>query len=303
MKILVLSRNQLYKRNWGRELFKLDLEKYHKVFFRGKGYKNTNSYYIPDILKQIEKPDLIFSSVFSYASMFTGYELINDIPKVHYEVDYCEPKDLYGGTIKVQNPFYFKSKYDIIFSVTKRSTQDMKNNQVAKKVFWLPFSVSTDKYYNMNLEKEYELMAVFLIKNSLYPNRETLQKMIQKLPYKTFTEPIKHQEYIKKINQSKIFITSNNIYSSLNMKYTEVLSCGTFLLANLPEDLDDVGLKNGEHLVIYNDFDDLKKKIDYYLRNEKEREEIAKNGMNFVRKNHSNEVRIKEMTEIIQKEL
>ena len=87
------------------------------------------------------------------------------------------------------------------------------------------------------------------------------------------------------------------------MKFTEVLSCGTFLLANKPEDFDDVGLKDGEHLVIYNDFKDLKDKINYYLKHDNEREEIAKNGMNFVRKNHSNAKRIQEMTEIIQKEI
>ena len=44
-------------------------------------------------------------------------------------------------------------------------------------------------------------------------------------------------------------------------------------------------------------------KIKYYLKHDKEREEISRNGMNFVREHHSNEVRIKEMTEIIEREL
>ena len=104
-----------------------------------------------------------------------------------------------------------------------------------------------------------------------------------------------------KINQSKIFVTGNNLYNSLNMKFTEVMSCGTLLLANKPEDLDDVGFKNGEHLVIYNSLKDLKNKIKYYLKNEKEREGIAQNGMKLVREKHSNEVRIQEITEIIKK--
>ena len=65
--------------------------------------------------------------------------------------------------------------------------------------------------------------------------------------------------------------------------------------------LGDVGFKNGEHLVIYNSLKDLKNKIKYYLKNEKEREGIAQNGMKLVREKHSNEVRIQEMTEIIKK--
>jgi hypothetical protein len=287
----------------GRELFKLDLSKFHDVVYYGRGYTTKNYITnVPQILQDYKERDLIFTSVFTYASMFSGYEKVR-IKKVHYEVDYCEPFKTYQGTSVKQKPFYYQSKYNLIFSVSKRSTQDMKNHNIAPKIFWLPFSVSTDKYYNMNIEKEFDLMAVFLIKNSLYPNRAIIQQTIRDLPYKSFIQSVIHEEYIKKINQSKIFITSNNIYSSLNMKYTEVLSCGTLLFADKPEDLDDVGLKDGEHLIIYTDINDLKNKIQYYLHNDKEREEIAKNGMEFVRKNHSNEVRIKEMTEIIQKEL
>ena len=98
-------------------------------------------------------------------------------------------------------------------------------------------------------------------------------------------------------------MTDNGTYNCLNMKFTEVLSCGTLLLSNKPEDFDDVGFKEGEHLVIYKDLNDMQDKINYYLKHDNEREEIAKNGMEFVRKNHSNDVRIKEMTDIIQKEL
>ena len=303
MKILLLSRNQLFKRNWGRELFKLDLSKYNDVIYYGKGYKKSSSFYLPEILKQVDKPDIIFSSVFAYASMFSGYEKINNIPKIHWEVDYVLPKGTYCGTIHVQDPFYHKANFDLMFGVTKRMVMDMKNNKVAKKVFWLPFSVCTDKYKNLNLEKEIDVMSVFLVKDYLYPRRTYLQEFVKILPYKTFTNYVIHEEYIKKINQSKIFITSNNLYASLNMKYTEIMSCGTLLFADRPEDLDDIGFKDGEHLIIYKNWKDLKSKLKYYLRNDKEREEIAKNGMKLVREKHSNETRIKEMMEIIQKEV
>jgi spore maturation protein CgeB len=154
----------------------------------------------------------------------------------------------------------------------------------------------------MGLQKIYDVMSVFTFREGLYPNRRYLQQVIENFPYH-YTKPVVHDKYIKKINESKIFVTSNNIYSSLNMKYTEILSCGCLLLADLPEDLNDIGLKDGEHLIIYNGIKDLKSKIKYYLRNDKEREEIARNGMNLVREKHSNKVRIKEMIEIIKKEV
>ncbi len=305
MKILLLSRNQLYKRNWGRELFKIDLSKFHDVRYYGRSYPNSPSKNIPQILKEVSKPDIIFTHVMFYASYFNGYELTS-IPKVHLEVDYVLPKDTYPGTVYAQNPFYKKSKYNLVFGVTKRMVMDMKNQKIAPKIFWLPFSVSTDKYKNLNLEKTIDVMSVFLVKDYLYPNRRYLQEFVhslKKLKVNIFTNYVIHDEYIKKINQSKIFITSNNLYNSLNMKYTEVLSCGTLLFANRPEDLGDIGLKDGEHLIIYNGWKDLKSKIRYYLSHDREREEIANNGMKLVREKHSNDIRIKEMTEIIQKEI
>ena len=153
MKFLILSKNQIKKRNWGRELFKLDIKKFHDVEFWGYGYENSKIFSVPMILKQVDKPDIIFTSVYAYASMFTEFELVNKIPKIHLEVDYTIPEKSYCGTIHVQNPFYYKSNFDLIFGVTKRMVSDMKNNKISKKIFWLPFSVSIEKYKNLNLEK------------------------------------------------------------------------------------------------------------------------------------------------------
>lgn len=306
MDILVLSRNQIYKRNWGRELFKLDLSKDHNVTYYGQGYSKTPPLKnITEILKEVPKPDIIFTYIMTYSKTFEGYELIKDIPKVHYEVDYFPPQlgKTNGGNIDYQNPFFFKSKYNLIFAPTKSMVCDMQTNKIAPKIFWLPFSVCVDKYKKLGLEKTIDIMATFTMKPHWYPDREILHQVINSLGVKTFTENVIHDEYIKKINESKIFVTNNGIFKCLNMKFTEVLACGTLLFADRPEDLDDLGLKDGEHLIIYNGWKNLKSKIRYYLSHESEREQIAENGMKFVRENHSNDVRIKEMTDIIQKEL
>jgi hypothetical protein len=304
MKILILSRNQIKKRNWGRELFKLDIAKQHNVTFYGPGYtkgiphkaKNINIQNIYD-----NSFDIAFSFVFTYASQFTGYDKIKK-PKIHWEVDYVMPFKTSAGSIHVQNPFYKSVNYDLIFAPSKKMVQYMIDNKISKRIRYLPFSVCTDVYKNLNKEKIIDVMVVYSTVDYLYPDRKNIQSYINHLPYKTFTNSVTHQEYIDKINQSKIFVTKNNLYNFLNMKYTEVLACGTFLLADRPDDLNDVGLKDGQHLILYKDKNDLKDKIDYFLKHELEREEIAKNGMEYVRKYHSNYVRINEMTEIIKKE-
>jgi spore maturation protein CgeB len=64
--------------------------------------------------------------------------------------------------------------------------------------------------------------------------------------------------------------------------------------------MDELGFKDGRHLVLYKGMKDLEDKIRYFLKNEKEREEIAKNGMNFTRKNHNNTLRVQQFLKIIK---
>jgi spore maturation protein CgeB len=87
------------------------------------------------------------------------------------------------------------------------------------------------------------------------------------------------------------------------MKYTEAMACGAMVLADEPEDFTKQRFKQGEHLILYNDLDDMKRKLLYYLKHNKERNAIAASGMKFVRKNHSCAMRVREFTKIVKKEL
>jgi spore maturation protein CgeB len=111
-----------------------------------------------------------------------------------------------------------------------------------------------------------------------------------------------NQKYIQAINQTKIFIISTNCFDSPNMKFTEFTSCGSFVLSDKPSDMAELGFEDMKHMVIYKDINDLQDKIKYYLTHEKEREKIAKEGMDFTRKHHNNTFRVKQMFKAINKE-
>ena len=64
----------------------------------------------------------------------------------------------------------------------------------------------------------------------------------------------------------------------------KILAAGGFLLTDDWEGRELTGLVDGEHLVIYNDVLDLQEKIVYYLKNEKLRNKISKQGNNKVKK-------------------
>ena len=56
-----------------------------------------------------------------------------------------------------------------------------------------------------------------------------------------------------------------------------ILGCGTFCLTHRYKDMN-LEFEDGKHLCAFDNINDLCAKIDYYLRNEHERREIAKNG-------------------------
>jgi spore maturation protein CgeB len=57
---------------------------------------------------------------------------------------------------------------------------------------------------------------------------------------------------------------------------------------------------DGEHLRTWNTFDQLIQLIDYYLANEAERKQIAKQGEQFVRENYTFDNMIKNLIEIYE---
>lgn len=110
---------------------------------------------------------------------------------------------------------------------------------------------------------------------------------------KTATEmPIIFHE--SKINLN---MTAKSIRSGLSQRVFDVLACEGFLITNYQEELPDYFVI-GEDLESYSSFDDLMGKCEYYLGHEKDRHEIAHNGLEKVRKYHTYDTRIEQMLEI-----
>ena len=307
MRILLLNPNYINRHNWGHQLFKNELGKHHEVTYYGNGFDGyKKSLTVPQIIKKLNKPfDLILTYEAKYSSFVKDLKLVKDIPKAHIQIDYSKATNKWNGAARKENVerFLKENNYDIFFVTSTSNQSAFKESLNTDMVFVLPFSVDIERYKNKNLKKNYDVMATFTTRPDVYPNRAEIQRVVKQMNIKTFTKRTIHNQYIDAINKSKIFIISNNFNSRLSMKYTEAMACGTFVLADEPEDLELQGFKNGEHLVLYKGIDDLKEKILYYLKNEKERIDIAKNGMSFVRKYHSCSKRCRQFTKIIKREL
>ena len=123
----------------------------------------------------------------------------------------------------------------------------------------------------------------------------------------TYSMPLIHNRGFAKTNtempiifhQSKINLnlTAKSIRSGLSLRIFDVLGCEGFLITNYQAELPE-HFNIGEDLEAYTSLDDLMGKCEYYLSHDKDRQEIAHNGFEKVKKNHTYDIRLTQMLEI-----
>lgn len=123
----------------------------------------------------------------------------------------------------------------------------------------------------------------------------------------TYSMPLIHNRGFAKTNtempiifhQSKINLnlTAKSIRSGLSLRIFDVLGCEGFLITNYQAELPE-HFNIGEDLEAYTSLDDLMEKCEYYLLHDKERQEIAHNGFEKVKKYHTYDIRLTQMLEI-----
>lgn len=123
----------------------------------------------------------------------------------------------------------------------------------------------------------------------------------------TYSMPLIHNRGFAKTNtempiifhQSKINLnlTAKSIRSGLSLRIFDVLGCEGFLITNYQAELSE-HFNIGEDLEAYTSLDDLMGKCEYYLSHDKDRQEIAHNGFEKVKKYHTYDIRLTQMLEI-----
>lgn len=104
----------------------------------------------------------------------------------------------------------------------------------------------------------------------------------------------------KVFNLSKINlnITLRSIQTGIPLRAFDIMAAGGFLITNYQAEFAEYFVP-GEDIVIYDDYQDLCSKVEYYLSHEKEREEIALNGYQKVVESHNLMARIDEIERIV----
>ena len=216
---------------------------------------------------------------------------------------------------------FLTAGYDYLFFVDKYIVSELKND-FRLNTYYLPQACYPKYHYKVNLNKKEKQIYGCDISNvgNMYPARIALYRQLTKYHIKMWGDsppvwadtgeimPMLQKKYIHSEEKSKAFngakIVLNNLHpaviNGLNKRTFETTGCGAFLLVKYRpalEELYDVG----KEVVAYHNFDDMIEKIDYYLAHDEERKKIAEAGYKRAHKDHTLEIRLKEMLKIIFK--
>ena len=108
----------------------------------------------------------------------------------------------------------------------------------------------------------------------------------------------KEMPYVFANSKINLNITLKSIKTGIPLRVFDIMGSKGFLLTNYQEEMLQY-FEPGVDFVYYENYEDLLRKAEYYLAHEEERLEIAENGYRKVCAEHSIELRIREMVDIV----
>lgn len=255
-----------------------------KIYFQ-KGREAMNNEFLETIKKQ--KPEIIIFTLDNDEFYLSTFEKLFDIlPNTKKIALICDDDS------KFKNISIFLNLF--LDGIIQSPNLEKEYQKMGIKNAFFHFDYNTNKLKPLNLEKKFDLTFIGRPKSSRY---KVVKYLIDNkinvglfgwgwYQYPELKEiyqgPLNQEDYNKIINQSKIKLTLTGAgfseeKSHFNMKGSlfEGALCGTFQLVEDYPGIEEF-YSPGKEIGTFSSEKDLLKKIKYYLKNEKEREEIAK---------------------------
>lgn len=162
-----------------------------------------------------------------------------------------------------------------------------------------------EKYFGQGVLPKYitamERQDVLSLVSEKYPCYLYTHKKTPSLPHiinRGTAAYLKESCFIFRCSKINLNITLRSIRTGIPLRAFEIMGSGGFLLSNYQEDFLEY-FEPGVDFDYYDSCQDLLNKIDYYLSHEEERQEIAKNGYEKIKKYHTYQNRFDAMLEIM----
>ena len=184
---------------------------------------------------------------------------------------------------------------DIVFCAQKRAVEEFKKDGINNPI-WLPHAVEPLAYPRYEIPgKKYDVCFVGHVNS---PNRiDALDRLFKDFPNFYYGQRL-FEDAARKYAESKICFNIS-MKDDLNMRTFEIMATGSFLLTSWIPTIEEF-FKDGVHLALYKDQDEMIDKAKYYLEHDEEREWIAREGYHEVIKNHTIDHRVNIMLDQIK---
>ena len=148
------------------------------------------------------------------------------------------------------------------------------------------------------ITREDRLLGLKLLSNhfdvKLYSS--CTNELLDKVGYMGTVRYMDEMPKVFKASKINLNMSLRCIKSGIPLRVLDVLGAGGFLITNYQPEIDQCFV-NGEELVMYESIEDMYQKVDYYLKHEDERLEIAKRGCERVEKYFGYRDRVEKMLE------
>ncbi len=218
------------------------------------------------------------------------------------------------------------SLYDHIFCQGTEAVE-LLDNAGMKDADWLPVGCDpvVHRPVDISLEEKEHYGNDVVFVGSYYPNRADLFENLSdfdfgiwgpgwdKLGSKTRLRECVKAGHTKPAEWSKIYSASKIIlavhYQDIQKRFPvyqasprvfESMACGAFTISDNQRDVFLL-FKDGDHLVCFNNPEELIKKVEYYIDHSKERERIALQGREEVLNSHTYQHRMKKLLTFVEK--
>ncbi|MFZ3065555.1 MAG: glycosyltransferase [Nitrospirota bacterium] len=208
--------------------------------------------------------------------------------------------------------------YDFYFINSQYSVEEHKKRGI-KNCYYLPFGADLE-YYTRTIPTAYQCDVGFI--GAWDINRQNLLQNITGFDNVSIYGPkwrrknnkdknmlriikgegIYNNDVAKFYSSTKINININAWYnyipSGVSLRIFDIPACGGFLITDFVEELPEL-YKLPEEMETFKTQDEFIDKIKYYLKNDSIREKIAENGYKRVIADHTYEIRMKQVLDII----
>lgn len=175
----------------------------------------------------------------------------------------------------------FSNKFDLYYTNAKYSVDNQYRN-IGVNAGLLGFAADSEHHFPMkDIEKKYDVVIVGGARPDRIPIVNELRKYFNVGVYGKGWEDglgfVSGMEQVRAINSGKIYLSFSMTmagYNNVKVGLFEAIACQSFVITEYMDELNEY-FKIGEEIVCYSSVDDLIEKINYYLKNNDERELIA----------------------------